>query len=302
MASPRGPIDRWELEAPRSEDSELVEELKAFVRREMGRSGESPARVKEPSMREGAWLLLFCVNAVLLVSRLPNEIVSDPAVQTASKLLPALLGSHFVIYVSWFREHLLTLTRHRLFNRLQLGLFVILAITALPVVPVSPQVLPKGTALSIDGKTRADKKLAFLYPGAHEVLLQPAKNAGAEPRKFRLTGGQLLRTLWKGNPEWSLLYKADFEARDTAAKVQIRKLRGEFYDDVVQATDLDRLDDSTLVLSMNGTDTRTIRLPLGRYETQWILGSGQACQVRPLDIDGGDTSVTRLEGVPCAGR
>jgi hypothetical protein len=302
MPAPHLQEDRVEEATPKSDDARVVEALRALVRQEIGRPEEETAPAAEPSLKEGVWLLLFCLNAILLVSRLPHEVLSDPAVETAGKLLPALLGSLFVIYLAWFRERLLVLTRHRRFNQSQVALLLVLAFVAMPLFPISPEILPKGAALSIDGKPHKDAHRLWLSFGAHDILLQPARNVALDPRQFRFSVANLLHAVWSGDLDWNLLCKADFKARDTTAKVQVQKLRGEYYDDVFEGTDLDRRDNTTLILSMNETDTRTILLPLGRYEVQWILGTGQTCQARPLDVNGSDTTVTRLEDKPCSGR
>src|ERR1035437_8843848 len=83
--------------------TQVVEALRSLIRREMGK----PTENEHPSLKEGMWLLLFCVNLVLLVSRLPRELLSDPTVELAGRLVPALLGSLFVIYLDWVREGLL---------------------------------------------------------------------------------------------------------------------------------------------------------------------------------------------------
>jgi len=76
-------------------------------------------------------------------------------------------------------------------------------------------------------------------------------------------------------PDWSLRYPVDFRARDGRSKVQVRKTHGELYDDVFEGTDLDRLGKSAFILSMNGNRVRTIQLPLGSYELEWIVESGR---------------------------
>jgi len=270
----------------------------------MGRPPERVPSSAEPSLKEGFWLLLFCLNTVLLISRLPREVLSGPAVETASKLLPALFGSLFVIYLAWFRERLLALTRHERFNRLQVALLLILTFTSVRLFPISPEILPKGTALSIDGTARKDLHRIPLSFGAHDILMQPARDAGVEKRQFRFGLRSLLRAVWNGGPgpDWSLLYPADFTARDPTAKVQVKKLRGEYYDDVFEGTDLERRDNATLVLSMNGNQARTIQLPVGSYELQWTLSTGQTCPAYQWKLVGSDPSVAKLENQPCPGR
>lgn len=303
MATPELRKEEPKQAVPGPDDAQVLEALRALVRREMGRPPEKTPSSAEPSVKEGFWLLLLCLNIVLVVSRLPREVLTGPAVETASKLLPALFGSLFVIYLAWFRDRLLLLTRNTRFNRLQVGLLLVLTFASARLFPVSPEILPKGTALTIDGRAREPGRI-WLSCGTHEILLQPPKDAGAEQRKFRFGVRSLLRAAWNGGPgpDWSLLYPADFTARDTSAKVQVKKLRGEYYDDVFEGTDLDRRGDALLVLSMNGNRERTIQLPLGSYELQWTLSTGQTCTAYPWEVKSGDQSVVRMEDRPCLGR
>ena len=302
MAAPRGEENRAEKASPKSDDAQVVEALRALVRHELGRPKEEPHHAPEPSLKEGVSLLLFCLNTVLLVSRLPRELLSDPAMEAAGKLLPALFGSLFVIYLAWFRERMLALTRHRRFNQSQAGLLLVLAFTAVPLFPIRPDILPKGTGLSVDGKPHKNPRTLWLSLGAHDVLLQPARDAGAEPRQFRFGVSHLLRALWFGGqaPDWSLLYPVGFKARDLAAKVQVRKIRGVYYDDIFEGNDLDRRGDAAFVLFMDQNRMRTVPLPLGNYELQWTLGSGKTCRPYPLEVKGAD-DLTSLEDQPCSG-
>lgn len=304
MTTPELRTDEPKQAVPGRDDAQVLEALRALVRREMGRPPEKIPSSAEPSLKEGFWLLLFCLNTVLLISRLPREVLSGPAVETASKLLPALFGSLFVIYLAWFRERLLTLTRHKRFNRLQVALLLVLTLTGVPLFPVSPEILPKGTALSIDGKAHKNTHQILLSCGAHDILLQSARDAGTEKRQFRFGLRSLLQAVWNGGPgpDWSLLYAADFTARDPNAKVQVKKLRGEYYDDVFEGTDLDRRDYAVLVLSMDGKRARTVQLPLGSYELQWTLGTGQICPAYKWEVVSSNPSQAKLEDQPCAGR
>jgi hypothetical protein len=297
MAALHGRKDQPEAAAPGSNDAQVVEVLRALIRREMGRPAEKTPPSVEPSLKEGMWLLLFCLNIVLLISRLPREVLSGPAVETAGKLLPAILGSLFVIYLAWFRERLVALTRHRRFHYSQVGLLFVLAFTSVPLFPVRPEILPRGTALSIDGKAYKNPDRIWLSFGAHDIFLQPARNAGAEPRQFRFSVRSLLRAVWNPapGPDWNLLYPVAFQARDSTAKVEVKKLRGEYYDDVFEGTDLDRRDNAVLVLSMNENRVRTIRLPLGTYLQQWVLSTGETCRACQLAVTGRDQSVAVLE-------
>jgi hypothetical protein len=287
---------------PTSEETQLVDALRALVRREIGRPPQEAAPSAQPSMWEGIRLLILCANIVLLISLLPRDLLSNPALETAAKLLPALFGSLFVIYLAWFRERLLKLTRNRRFNRFQLLLLLVLAFATVPLFRIHPEVLPKGTSLSIDGKPYKKLESIPLSFRSHEVLLQPGREAAGDPRKFRFGVSSLLRAARNSgpSPDWSLLYPADFTARDTNAKVQVKKLRGEYYDDVFEGTDLDKRDDTVLVLSMNGQRARTILLPLGSYELQWLSGKSKTYPACNWEVvENGSKTVSLEEDTGC---
>jgi len=285
-----------------TDGTQVVEALRSLIRQETGK----PVPPNEhPSLREGLWLLLLSLNVVLVVLRLPRELLSDPGVELAGKLLPVLLGSLFVIYLAWFRERMLALTRHSRFNQSQVALFFVLAFISLPLFPITPKVMPKGTAFSVDGKLhKVVQRIGLACGNAHDVILYPPKDSEAKQRQFRFPVRSLLGAVWsRGNgPEWSLLYPVDFTARNARSKVQVRKIQGELYDDIFEGSDLDRLDRSAFVLGMNGNRVRTIELPLGSYELQWILESGQSCSAYPLEVTAGEQAEARLEDKPCPGR
>ena len=284
--------------ASEPDGTQVVEALRSLIRREMGK----PTENEHPSLKEGMWLLLFCVNLVLLVSRLPRELLSDPTVELAGRLLPTLLGSLFVIYLAWFRQRLLALSRHKRFNQLQVALLFVLTLIDLPLSRISPNILPKGTAFSIDGKLHKNVQRVWLSCDVHDVTLHPPKNSDAALRQFRFPVRSLLSAAWSGGngPEWSLLYPVDFTARDARSRVQVRKTHGELYDDVLAGTDLDRLDKSAFILSMNGNRVRTIQLPLGSYELAWILESGR-CPAYNLEVASSGQMQASLEDKPCPG-
>src|ERR1035437_2396198 len=277
--------------------TQVVEALRSLIRREMGK----PTENEHPSLKEGMWLLLFCVNLVLLVSRRPRELLSDPTVELAGRLLPALLGSLFVIYLAWFRKRLLALSRHKRFNQLQVALLFVLALIDLPLSRISPNIRPKGTALSIDGKLHKNVQRVWLSCDVHDVILNPPKNSEAKERPFRFPVRSLLSAAWSGGngPEWSLLYPVDFEVRDTLSKVQVRKKDGELYDDVFEGTDLERLDKSVFTLAMNGNDGKTIQLPLGGYGLHWLLGSGKPGPGCTAEVAESARTIASLEDKPC---
>jgi hypothetical protein len=111
-----------------------------------------------------------------------------------------------------------------------------------------------------------------------------------------------LSAVWSGSkgPDWSLRYPVDFTARDDHSKVQLQKIHGELYDDVFDGTDLDRRDNSAFILAMNGKRVRTIQLPLGSYELQWVLQSGQSCGSHSLEVTSSDPREVK-EDDPCPG-
>src|SRR5579885_420368 len=291
-------------DGPAGQSERLAEAVRALIREELGRPAVPPPPAEQPSWREAFWLLVFCGNVILILSRLPRGLFSGPAVELAEKLLPALLGSLFVIYLAWFRERLLLVSRLKRFHGLQLGLLAVLIFLNLPVFPLRPVIRPDSVGVMIDGKPQRKGVRIWVACGGHDItLLPPVSEELAPPeerrtkeRKFRFGPWQVLRAAsGKAHPDWGLLTAVRFLAEPDAT-LRIRKLSGEFYDEVLERTDLVKADRTTVEIAMNGLDSRLVMLPIGHYEAAPVAASGKECKA-PRRVDAVYGETTRVEGL-----
>jgi hypothetical protein len=273
--------------------------IRALVREELNKS-TPVSDIKtgpKPTWQDGAWLLILIVNAVLLVDVVPQEWWKNPGLEITSKVLPWLGGGTFVLGATWFREHILALSRKRFFKITMACSLAPLLVFHLPFVSLHPIVDPPDAELYVDGVNKGSfhgSEKARLRLWNHRFQIQPYNSTSVPPRVIEWTWRRLMAAWWKNEqPHWALIYPVTIVSEGKGCVIHLRKesLDTDFSDEHLKRAG-DHLDFAP------NQNSEQINLPAGIYT---ISVDRPRCEtlIHPASVSVSSEEIIELAEMKC---
>jgi hypothetical protein len=216
---------------------DLLKNLRAVVREEMGGPPPPPRPAFKPTGKDIVWLVILAGDAALLTHLFPED--AKGPLEFLKELLPWLLGGAFVVLNDWFRDHLLGWSRNGWIRGALLVLLLIGIVLLVKIVPITPNVKPDGTELTIDEHERSPTERTWLAIHSHTFILAPGKgDPEITKRTFEVAWWQLIKAAFsKDSRDWRRVYKTDIDV-PLKTHVTIQMMDGNFDDDFLEAANL----------------------------------------------------------------
>jgi hypothetical protein len=196
--------------------------------RRQSRGGAS--RGSSSSAKPALWFALILVNMVLGVLLIPTDLVNNPTITNAMKVVSVIAAaSAFKTALAWFRKVFAASLNRWWFKLTMVIAFLFLGtlnvLTKVPVIPLYPIIDP-GVTLAVDGVPKSD------YSGVIRVRLQLAPYVlkvetppeKGKPREYEISWTEVLFALLrKYNAHLSPLYIVDLKTKVPKIEIEIRK-------------------------------------------------------------------------------
>jgi len=309
MAEPFAPP--IESKPPQQAAQKLAEAIRELVREEVGQS-ESAGERASPVWIEVFWVTVVVINAVLLISQLPEAALKNTSFEFASKLVGYIFGGVLLVYSSWVKERLMALTSVRWFQCLQFGLFVVLCALRLAQFSITPT-LPPGARLFVDStetpvRLKGDRRLS-LPLGSHTIRIAPKAGVeklpnGLEIREnhFTVSWSDLILGEYQGPAAvWSPLYPIYVKSKFDDSKLELKR-EGRLPENLPEAQDIaaEMIDVRTLRLVLEAARGGTAYVPLGSYQIREVRPDGTSCSELSTKVEEKDNRVD-LSDRSCSG-